>query len=497
MNDMETEGTANFNIVSLEFLSDNLEADFSDQNTFDTIIQFFCSNADFFATQNLTDTENYFSQFKHAGAAVMIYNALADYVLGHWSLEENYKPKEKVSEGIIYKDICAFFQLMVCSSEQFKTYELTTTFEKIQGTKSKQRKPLHNIISENFNVFMKEIQSLKSIINSQCNSLDQIKKENKELKNELLRVSQKLDGLPLTNKNAFSFPPLTNPSVSSASSTNVTNNTNNTNNTHTNPLFSTITSKNAATPSASTKRPLENQNNNANKVPKPTPKQTPNVHANRKSTHPQRQIGNFNSFDPEEQNSIVEIDENEGFTTVNRRARNKNKTNINNNFNKKNNNNNFNSSKNVNNKNNNYNNTKRKAFKQDYAKMIGRGVSDGLSAMPKQFYIYLGKLAMSANIDSVSSFLERQFKSVKFNENETREVKFNNLKELNTDFEDRTFKSFSFSVSYLDKDVVKMKELFPLYSIVNQHRLSHAEWTTISQKYKKNTQNLATNTNQI
>jgi hypothetical protein len=47
MNDMETEGTANFNIVSLEFLSDNLEADFSDQNTFDTIIQFFCSNADF------------------------------------------------------------------------------------------------------------------------------------------------------------------------------------------------------------------------------------------------------------------------------------------------------------------------------------------------------------------------------------------------------------------------------------------------------------------
>ena len=264
----------------------------------------------------------------------MIYNALADYVLGHWSLEENSKPKEKVSEGFIYKDICAFFQLMVCSSEQFKTYELTTTFEKIQGTKSKTRKPLHNSISENFNLFMKEIQSLKSIINSQCNSLDQIKKENKDLKNELLRVSQKLDGLPVANKNAFSFPPLTNPSVSSAISTNVTNSTNNT---HTNSL--TITSKNAATPSASTKRPLENQNNNTNKVPKPTPKQTPkptpNVLANRKSTHPQRQIGNFNSFDPEEQNSIVEIDENEGFTTVNRRARNKNKSNFNNNANKK------------------------------------------------------------------------------------------------------------------------------------------------------------------
>jgi hypothetical protein len=106
-------------------------------------------------------------------------------------------------------------------------------------------------------------------------------------------------------------------------------------------------------------------------------------------------------------------------------------------------------------------------------------------------FLYSKYLAL---VSSITFFCELWTRP---NENETREVKFNNLKELNTDFEDRTFKSFSFSVSYLDKDVVKMKELFPLYSIVNQHRLSHAEWTTISQKYKKNTQNLATNTNQI
>ena len=42
-----------------------------------------------------------------------------------------------------------------------------------------------------------------------------------------------------------------------------------------------------------------------------------------------------------------------------------------------------------------------------------------------------------------------------------------------------------------------MKELFPLYSIVNQHKLSHAEWTAITQKYKNNTQNSANNSNQI
>ena len=74
---------------------------------------------------------------------------------------------------------------------------------------------------------------------------------------------------------------------------------------------------------------------------------------------------------------------------------------------------------------------------------------------------------------------------------------FSNLKELNEHFVDRTFKSFSFSVSVLDKKIVNMKELFPLYSIVNQHKLSHAEWTAITQKFKNNnTQNFATYSNQ-
>ena len=97
----------------------------------------------------------------------------------------------------------------------------------------------------------------------------------------------------------------------------------------------------------------------------------------------------------------------------------------------------------------------------------------------------------------MKSFLDKQFKSVKFNENETREVKISNLKELNENFVDRTFKSFSFSVSVLDKEIVKMKDLFPLYSIVNQHRLSHAEWTAITQKFTNNRHNFATTSNQV
>ena len=224
------------------------------------------------------------------------------------------------------------------------------------------------------------------------------------------------------------------------------------------------------------------------------------MNTNRTASHHQRQVKSFNSFDPNSSSSVIPLDENDGYTTVTNR-KNKNKNN-NNNYNDNNNNKNNKNSNNKkfaqnNYKNNNSNNNKRKPFRQEYSKIIGRGISSELSAKPKQFYIYLGKLDISATTDTVKSFLEKQLKSVKFNENETREVKFSNLKELNEHFVDRTFKSFSFSVSVLDKKIVNMKELFPLYSIVNQHKLSHAEWTAITQKFKNNnTQNFATYSNQ-
>ena len=141
---------------------------------------------------------------------------------------------------------------------------------------------------------------------------------------------------------------------------------------------------------------------------------------------------------------------------------------------------------------NNYNNKKKKTFRPEYTKIIGRGVSSELSAQPKQFYIYLGRLDISTTKDKVQNHLEKVFQSVKFSDNDTRDVKFSNLKELNENFVDRSFKSFSFSVSFLDKEIVKMKELFPLHSIVNQHKLSYAAWTAITQKYKNNPQNVAT-----
>ncbi len=92
---------------------------------------------------------------------------------------------------------------------------------------------------------------------------------------------------------------------------------------------------------------------------------------------------------------------------------------------------------------------------------------------------------MQVEIDSVKKYLDSKLKDVKFDDCSTRDVKYDNLKELNTDKENRTFKSFSFSVGYLDKDIIDNKSLWPLYSIVNKFKMSHAEWTKISEKFNK------------
>ena len=89
-----------------------------------------------------------------------------------------------------------------------------------------------------------------------------------------------------------------------------------------------------------------------------------------------------------------------------------------------------------------------------------------------------------------------------FEENITREVKYENLKELNAEKSDRSYRSFSFSVNYLDKDIINLKSLWPLYSIVNKYKLSLAEWTSITEKSKRTSlhrasPNVATNGNSV
>ena len=75
----------------------------------------------------------------------------------HWELEDNYKCKEKFSGKQIYKDILstpALFQLLVCTSQQLQTYDLSINLDKIAVGKIRPRKNLTALIEDNLNTLI-------------------------------------------------------------------------------------------------------------------------------------------------------------------------------------------------------------------------------------------------------------------------------------------------------------------------------------------------------
>ena len=124
MNEMQTDGTTSPSYAqALQCLADYREADFNNEETFDSFMQTLSANADYFASQTATDTENYFSQFTHVGTKSMVYHSLAKYVIMHWNLGEIYAIKNKIVEDSFYKEILAFYQLQICTKEQIQHYD--------------------------------------------------------------------------------------------------------------------------------------------------------------------------------------------------------------------------------------------------------------------------------------------------------------------------------------------------------------------------------------
>ena len=306
------------------------------------------------------------------------------------------------------------------------------------------------------NNLINDIKYLKEIIVKQNSSIELINSENKILKDELKKITKLLEESKASSKNVFNppFPPL--PSSSTSSNLINSNAPKGASSNNSRPLFSQITAENneqsiLATPnSQGTKRARVTQNHTEHLAPKVASKS-------------QLKLKTFNSFDPNSQNKVITLVKDDGFIV----AGNKN------NKNKK-------------------SNMKKQFSTQNYAQSIGRDQSNLLSGKPKQFYIYLGKLDESAKLETVKKYLDVKLKSVKFDDNNIRDVVYDNVKELNTENPGRSYKSFSFSVNYLDKDIIKLKSLWPMYSIVNKYKLSHAEWTTISEKFKKSSLNRAT-----
>ena len=119
----------------------------------------------------------------------------------------------------------------------------------------------------------------------------------------------------------------------------------------------------------------------------------------------------------------------------------------------------------------------------NYTKSMGRNESSSLATSSKQFYIYHGRIGAAESETTVKNFLDKQLSNVKIGDQE-KKISYSNFKELNTNLKDRTYRSFTFSVGYLDKNIVNNKDIWPLYSIVNKYKLPKVEWLTLSEKYK-------------
>ena len=188
------------------------------------------------------------------------------------------------------------------------------------------------------------------------------------------------------------------------------------------------------------KRPMTTQNDNTSNY----------YNKNQKITHSitsQKTLKNFNSHDPESNQTEIDLTKNstnDGFTMVGDKQKHK---------------------------------LQKRNLNKQYVNSIGRGESSELTAYERQFYIYFGHLSMNENTETINNYLKK-----KLGPN-----KFKNLKELNSDSNERSYKSFVFSVGFLDKDIIKNKELWPLYTVVNKFHMPYAEWLIISEKFKKKT----------
>ena len=75
-------------------------------------------------------------------------------------------------------------------------------------------------------------------------------------------------------------------------------------------------------------------------------------------------------------------------------------------------------------------------------------------------------------------------------------IQYDDFVEINENDPNRKFKSFKFSIGYLDKEIINNKDIWPRYSIVNKFKLSLEEWKKISANSSKKSNNTtALNTN--
>ena len=107
------------------------------------------------------------------------------------------------------------------------------------------------------------------------------------------------------------------------------------------------------------------------------------------------------------------------------------------------------------------------------------GSSDETIARKRKFFVYFGNIALTVEVDKVKEIIEKALCGIQYED----------FIELNGNSNDRKFKSFKFSIGYLDKEIINDKSKWPKYTIINKYKCSKTEWEKISTKFKDKTAN--------
>ena len=135
----------------------------------------------------------------------------------------------------------------------------------------------------------------------------------------------------------------------------------------------------------------------------------------------QRKLLDFNSFQPNSQTKPININSNEGFQVAGKRP---NKSN---------------------------NNNKNK----NWLKSAGTKDIESFKVAERQCTIYIGRVDLTMKSEDIENLLT------------TLNIKFSNIKPINTSH--NKFKSFTFSINYMDKNIIYQKELWPKGLIINRY----------------------------
>lgn len=205
----------------------------------------------------------------------------------------------------------------------------------------------------------------------------------------------------------------------------------------------------APTTPASRKRPTNDVNHadsNKNKIQKKIDSSTmvPTTATNNE-TNRQKSLKNFNSYEPGKPNIDIE-DDTLGYKVAGPKRK-----------------------------------TNKKTSTTTNMKNAGIGDTSGLNACVRKIEVYLGRIDNGEKSENVKKYVESIVRIYSFTEIKTAH---------------NNFKSFKFSISIFDKEIINQKDSWPKGSVVNKYRRPYAERQTNTEKNEQNrSQNLTTANN--